>query len=231
MGDNRLMKILAIGLLLLGLATSALARDKADLDHQIRKLTVKFETMQADPEKRVPASALRQAKGIILLDRTKAGFIFAYQGGGGVAMVKDPKTEQWSPAAFVRANEASVGFQIGGEQNFFVILLMHTNAVRMLTEAKIDFAGEARGTAGDTSAGEQGQISVNENPVLVYANRTGLYGGAAIKGGAISPDDEANQIYYGDYLTMQDILFDKKVQPSETTSELVKKLTEYSKEK
>jgi lipid-binding SYLF domain-containing protein len=231
MSDNAAMKTLTLGLILLGFATSAFALDKAALNHRIRKLTVKFESMQANPEKRVPAEKLRQAKGIILLDRTKAGFIFAYQGGSGVALVKDPKTEKWSPAAFVSANEASLGFQIGGEQTFYVILLMHTNAVHMLTDAKIDFAGEARGTAGDVSAGEQSQISLNENPVLVYANRAGLYGGAAIKGGAITADDEANRTYYDAYVTMQDILFDNKVKATDTETELATKLTEYSKEK
>ena len=90
MGDNLSMKTLTLGLLLLGLATSALALDKADLDHRIRKLTAKFESMQSNPEKRVPADVLRQAKGVILLDRTKAGFIFAYQGGSGVALFIEP---------------------------------------------------------------------------------------------------------------------------------------------
>lgn len=225
------MKALTFVLALLSLVTSASALDKAELDHRIRKLTAKFDALQSNPEKSVPAENLRKARGVILLDRTKAGFLFAYQGGGGVALVKEPKTEKWSPAAFVSANEASLGFQIGGEQAFYVILLMHTNAVRMLTNTKIDFAGEARGTAGDASAGEEGKISATEHPVLVYDSRAGLFGGAAIKGGAITANDEANRIYYGDYLTMQDILFDHKVQASESTTELVKRFTEQTKKK
>jgi len=223
------MKTLFVGLLVWGFATSAFALDKAELNHRIRKLTAKFESMQSNPEKRVSAKTLRNAKGVILLDRTKAGFIFAYQGGAGVSMVKDPKTEKWSPTAFVKANEASLGFQIGGEQAFYVILLMHTNAVRMLTDARIDFAGEARGTAGDATAGEEGKISVSEHPVLVFDDRVGLYGGAAIKGGAISADDEANRIYYDDYVTMRDILFDGKVKASDSAVELARKLDENSK--
>jgi lipid-binding SYLF domain-containing protein len=229
MSDNPFMRTLILGLLLLGFATSALALDKAALDHRIRKLTAKFESVQSNPQKRVPADMLRQAKGVILLDRTKAGFVFAYQGGSGVALVKDLKTESWSPTAFVRANEASLGFQVGGEQAFYVILLMHTNAVRMLTEARIDFAGEARGTAGDASAGEEGKISLTEHPVLVYDDRAGLFGGAAIKGGTISADDEANRIYYDQYVTMQDILLDKKVKATNSASELAQKLTAHSK--
>ena len=223
------MKQIIVGLLILGLAGSALARDKADLDNQIRKLTSKFEAMQSKPDKAIPAETLGKAQGIILLDRTKAGFIFAFQGGGGVALVKDPKGGKWSPAAFVSATEASLGFQIGGQQTFVVILLMNTNAARILTDSDVEFGGEARGTAGSSSSGVEGKVSTTERSVLVYDDRNGLYGGAAIKGGSLSLDEDANQIYYGQYQTMEDILFNKKVKQSETTITLAEKIVQHSK--
>ena len=216
------------GLILLGFACSTLAIDKAELDNRIRRLTAKLEEMQQKPDKSVPAGILRKAQGVILLDRTKAGFIFAYQGGGGVAMVRDPKTENWGPVAFLAANEASLGFQVGGEQSFFVILLMNTNATRSLTEPTIVFGGEARGTAGDVSAGEEGKISPIQPSVLVYDDRKGLYGGAVIKGGAIAPDEDANRVYYGESVSMKDILFENKVKATETASALALKLNDYA---
>jgi len=141
-------------------------------------------------------------------------------------MVKDSHGD-WSPLAFFSATEASLGLQIGGEQNFFVILLMTTNATQKLTDSIIDFGGEARGTAGDQSSGVEGQAN-SQDSVLVYGDRSGLYGGGAIKGGAISPDNDANEIYYGTYVTMHDILFDKKVQPTPTATNLAKKISDYS---
>ena len=224
-----LMKTLMVSLLLLGFVTSNFAADKAELDNQIRSLTAKFEALQQKPDRRIPTEQLRKAQGVVLLDRVKAGFIFAFQGGGGVALVKDATTEKWGPAAFLTANEASLGFQIGGEHSFVVILLMNTNATRRLTESGFEFGGEARGTAGEASAGEEGKLTNNAEPVLVYADRKGLYGGAAIKGGDISPDNEANRVYYGQFLTAKDILFHNKVKPTETMVELAKQLTEHSK--
>src|SRR5712691_4984975 len=131
------MKTTMLGMILLGRACSTLAIDKAELDNRIRRLTAKLEEMQQKPDKSIPAGILRKAQAVILLDRTKAGFIFAYQGGGGVAMVRDGKTK-WSPTAFLSAQEASLGFQVGGQQTFFVILLMNTNATRLLTEPTFD---------------------------------------------------------------------------------------------
>ena len=223
------MKTTLFCLVLVSCALSASAVDKADLDNRIRTLTDKFDALQRQPDKAVPADTLRKAQGIILLDRTKAGFIFAYQGGGGVAMVRDTKTGKWSPTAFMKANEASLGFQIGGEQNFFVILLMNTNATRLLLESNFDFGGEARGTAGDNSTGVEGMVTSTEAAVLVYDDRKGLFGGAAIKGGAVESDEKANSIYYEESASAKDILFHKKVKPTESATELAAKITEYSK--
>ncbi|MGO9201330.1 MAG: lipid-binding SYLF domain-containing protein [Limisphaerales bacterium] len=207
---------------------TAQAVDKVKLDERVRTLAAKFQSLQSQPDKRIPADVLRKAQAVVLLDRTKAGFLFAFQGGGGVALVRDPGTHRWSPAAFVAANEASLGFQIGGEQNFFVILLMDTNATRLLTEASFDFAGEARGTAGDVSSGVESSVNQPGPPVLVYGEREGLYGGAAVKAGAIAPDNEANRAYYGQFVTMRDILFDRKVEATPSSKDLAATITEYA---
>jgi lipid-binding SYLF domain-containing protein len=155
--------------------------------------------------------------------------VFAYQGGSGVALVRDPKSRKWSPAAFLEANEASLGFQIGGEQTFFAILLMNTNVTRLLTEPNFEFGGEARGTAGNETAGAQGTVTSTEQQILVYDDRKGLYGGASIKGGAIGPDSEANRVYYDQAFTMLDILFGKKAKPTDAATALAAKLDEFSK--
>jgi lipid-binding SYLF domain-containing protein len=224
------MRLFITGILLVGLAGSAGAIDKANLDKRIRTLTAKFQEMQAKPDKRVPAENLRKAQGVILLDRTKAGFIFAYQGGGGLALVKNAKSGDWSPPEFLSANEGSLGFQIGGQQSFVVILLMNTNAIRMLTESTFDFGGEASGTAGNSSGKAEGTIPADYAPMtLVYTDATGLYGGAAIKGGSLSPDSDANIAYYGEYLAPKEILFDRKGKPTEAATNLAEKLTQASK--
>ena len=223
------MKTVLIGLFLLGFAATVCAIDKVELDNRIRTLTAKFEALQQKPDKSIPAETLRKARGIVLMDRTKAGFVFAYQGGSGVAMVKNGNSEKWSPTAFLTANEASLGFQVGGQQSFVVILFMNTNSTRMLTEPNLQFGGEARGTAGNSSAGAEGNVAPQEPSVLVYDDRKGLYGGAAIKGGAIAPDDAANRVYYEKVVTMSEILFENKVKPTETAAQLAGKIAERSK--
>jgi len=225
------MKKLILSLIMLGLASSAMAIEKSGLDNRMRKLTAKFEAMQSKPDKAVPADLLKNAKGIVLLDRTKAGFIFGFQGGAGVAMVRDAKSKAWGAPAFYNANEGSIGFQIGGQQTFMVILLMDTNAVRALIDHNGEFGGEAQGTAGDSTSKAGETYREDGQSVIVYTDTKGLYGGAVVKGGAISPNEEENMKYYGKYVIVEEILFDKKVSPTETSKALAAKLDEYSKAK
>jgi len=219
------MKTLVTCCVLLGLATSVFAIDKPELDKRVRKLTAKFDALQAKPDKRIPAETLKKAKGIVLMDRTKAGFIFAYQGGNGVALVRD-KSGNWGSPGFMKATEASLGFQIGGQQSFIVVLLMTTNAVGMLTDHEFTFGGEASGTAGNSTGKAEGVMSTSDQPVIMYSDTEGLYGGAAIKGGAFSPDGDANLAYYGESYSMSEILVEKKpkTKATEAVEELIKKL-------
>ena len=213
--------------LLVAATVSTWAIDKAELDKRIRLLTTKLQNMQEKGDKRIPAETLKKAQGIVLLDRTKAGFIFAYAGGSGVGMVKT-RSGNWSAPAFYKANEASLGFQIGGQQSFMVILLMNTNATKMLTETKVDFGGEASGTAGDASAEAEGRLP-NEAQIQVYDDRIGLYGGAAIKGGGIVVDENANLAYYDQAVSPRDILFGGKVKTSDAAAELMKAINSAAK--
>ncbi len=224
------MKSLLIAMaLLLGVAGSALAIDKNELDGRIRKLMQRLETMQAKPDKAISAENLKKAKGIILMERTRAGFIFAYMGGKGVALVRNGKTGKWGPAGFVTASEASLGAQIGGESSLYVILLMTTNSIRMVRDSNFEFGGLARGTAGDTSSGVKGTSNSTDAVVLVYDDSRGLFGGAAIKGDSINPDSDANLAYYGDSFTMKEIISGEKAKTTPTVDGLIKQLDEYSK--
>jgi lipid-binding SYLF domain-containing protein len=217
-------------LLLLGLAASGLGAERDNLDQRIRNLSDRFEAMQAKPGKRISPEILRKAQGIILLDGTKAGLLFAYQHAGGVAMVKDSRTGEWGSASFLGANEASQGLQIGGERSLTVIVITKPDATWALVGPVTKFGGEASGTAGTATGKAEGVISPLEEPATVYSDSRGLFAGAAIKGGTIWPDTDANLAYYGLPLSAKEILFDGKVKPTAAAEELAKRISESSKQ-
>lgn len=210
-----------------GLAGSARAISTAKLDDRIQYLTYEFEKMQQDPSHRVPADELAKAKGVILLDRSKGGFIFGYQSGGGVMLAKDD-AGHWSAPAFVSSKTASLGFQIGGERDFLVILVMSQNVLDALTRNNVEFGAQASGTDVILNSNQESSTAPS-NSMLVYGEHHGLYGGAVIKGGSISPDNKANAVYYGKDISTTDILFDNKVQPTPNETDLIKDLAQPAK--
>jgi len=215
------MRRYILSALLLGLVATASAETKDELDNHVRKLMAEFDSLQANAEARIPADKLSKATGVIVMDRTKGGFIFGYEKGSGVAMVKTKG--EWSPFSFMNSHEGSFGAQIGGKSTFCVILLMTESARDQLIDPKVSFGGEAGGTGGSSSGGV-GDSFTPQPPVLVFGESKGLYGGATIKGGTVAADDNANQKYYGQFFSSKDILFEKKVKPSETATEFAKKL-------
>ena len=144
-------------------------------------------------------------------------------------MVKDSRTGEWGSASFVGANEASQGLLIGGERSLTVIVITNADATFALVGPAIKFGGEASGTAGNATGKTEGVISPVEQPATVYRDSRGLYAGAAIKGGAIWPDTDANLAYYGLPLSAKEILFDGKVKPTAAGKELAQRISESSK--
>jgi lipid-binding SYLF domain-containing protein len=213
----------------MGFAGSALAVDSAELDARIQSLTDLFQAMQDKPDVAVPADVLRDAQGIILVDVTKAGFGFAYQHGAGVAMVRDSATGKWSAPAFIEANTASVGPQVGGMQAFCVIVLPDTNSTYALTQPNFSPGGEAGATAGYKGGSVQGSAVPSAKDVKFYADRNGFFGGAAVKFGGISPDDNANVVYYGKSVAMADILFNRAVDRTPAAQQLTQAIVDHSK--
>ncbi len=227
-GSSSLFRTLSLlsCLLFLGMAGSGLAAERDNLDQRFRNLADRFEAMQAKPNKRISPEVLRKAQGIILLDGTRAGFLFAYQHAGGVAMVKDSRTGEWGAASFVGANEASQGLLVGGERSLTVIVITNADAAFALVGPVIKFGAEASSTAGNAAGRSEGVISAVEQPAMVYSDSRGLYAGGAIKGGAIWPDADANLALYGQPLSAKEILFDGKVKPTAAGKELAQRISE-----
>lgn len=220
------MKTILLGMLVMGLAVSAHAADRAQLDGRIHSFADKFTAMQQNPSTRVPASELARAQGIILLDRTGGAFFVGFHSGNGVALARD-RYGHWSPAGFVSSVGASLGPQIGGTKDFFVVLLMSPSAVEELRQSSMDFGAQASETGGTQHAGIEGNI--NSHPsVVIYSERNGLYAGASIKGGSIKTDTDANAVYYDRAVSMGDILFNHQVAPTRAEADLITKIEEYS---
>lgn len=199
-------------------------RDRAT--EQLERIGVLFEALQNDPEKQVPPEILREARGLVIVRETRAGFILGGREGSGVALVRD--SHGWGSPAFVKTREGGIGLQAGWQSATFVQVLMTDAAVAALRTNRFRFGVGLRITSGPRTVGDEAKTRSSGSDVLVYADTGGLFGGVALEGGSLSPVERLNRDLHG--LTFDEILFERRPDPSGAARVFVDLLQRYSRE-
>jgi len=175
-----------------------------------------LQEIQGNTKTAIPTEILRRAKGIVIVNQFQAGFLLGVKDGYAVALVRRPNG-RWSVPAFLKAGELSFGLQAGGRAVNAVYVLMDDNTARLLLKNRMNLGAEAKAVAGIRAA-EREAVSKNlpaDANVYVYSTTEGFYLGAAIKTGYMSPNDEANRIFYNNNHRMPELLFSDWVTPPE----------------
>jgi len=170
--------------------------------------------MQGNYKTAIPADYLRKARGIIIINQFQGGFIVGIKDGYGVAMVRRANGK-WSVPAFLKAGELSIGFQIGGRAINAVYLLMDDDTARLLFKNRMNLGAEANVAAGIRAAEADAvtkPLPTSTN-VLVYSTTEGLFAGAAVKTGYLTPHEQANELFYNSKNRMPELLYSDWVTP------------------
>lgn len=156
---------------------------------------------------------IQRAKAVIVApDFLKAGLIIGGAGGQCVISVREGNSDNWSPPAFCLMGEASFGIQVGAEKIELVLLVMTRGAVNHLIDGSAKLGGEAGVSVGLIGHTVKGNTTLNlDTDIYALARGQGLYGGIAIEGGWIEPDDDYNEAYYGTTVGPRDILTERNV--------------------
>jgi lipid-binding SYLF domain-containing protein len=205
-------RILALALVAV-LATPSFAETtRADLVVQAETCEAILQEFMASPKTAIPASVLREAKGIVIVNQFQLGFVLGGKGGYGVVMARRPDGS-WSVPAFLDTGEASLGLQLGGRTLHTVYVLNTDAGVRLLYGAKFNFGVNANAVAGPRVAEADESTQIIKAPVYVYQKSNGLYAGAKVKSGWLSPHNKANQLFYNTTYSMPEILFGSWIAP------------------
>jgi len=156
------------------------------------------------PEKSIPRTVLRDARGIAVLTVIKAGFIVSGRGGTGVVVARTKKG--WSGPSAIGTGGAGFGLQIGAQVSEFVFILNTDEAVRAFSRE----GNVTLGTDLSVAAGPIGRsLGVGVTPVAAvytYSRSQGLFAGVSLEGTVIGTRNDANTKYYGKPVSPHDIL-------------------------
>jgi SH3 domain-containing YSC84-like protein 1 len=167
----------------------------------------------ADPQTALPPEVLERARGLVITNQFRAGFLLGVKDGYGVLLVRRPDGS-WSVPAMLNAGEASFGLQIGGTAVETVYVLMDDDTPKLLFGGRFNIGADAKAVAGPRAAERE---SVNREilatPVLVYTKSRGLFAGATVKAGWIQRNDSANRAFYNTEYTLPEIVYSNWIQP------------------
>ncbi|MDQ5845775.1 MAG: lipid-binding SYLF domain-containing protein, partial [Acidobacteriota bacterium] len=167
-----------------------------DATRHAREAAETFTEIMNVRDKAIPKELLDKAEAIAVFPGViKAAFIFGGRGGQGV--ISRRVRGGWSAPAFFNLSGGSFGAQIGAQKNDYVFLIMNEEGVKGLLEDKFEMGGEAGLVAGPV--GREVAASTNttlDAGILSYSRSKGAFIGAALKGVAITPDNDLNQAVY-----------------------------------
>ena len=176
---------------------------QSTLDKRLIRSAESFENTLTSEMGSIPPSLLARAQGILIFRQYGAGMGIGGRGGFGVAMARQ-NDGRWSPPAFLKSGEGSIGFQIGVQRLDMVYLFMSRDSMKLFNRGKFRIGVDAAAVAGPVGGNAEGKVGA---PILVYSDNAGLYAGVKFEGGFLLADDEANSEYYRSGITIQEILY------------------------
>ncbi len=227
-----LFPIIIAGLLLVSSGIlQAEDTDVSRLDERIQNCISLFEEIMQMPDKGIPEDLLADSCGIAIFPSViKGGFIIGGRYGKGIVLYHNPETGEWSAPAFYTVKGLSYGLQIGGQAIDLILVVTTDRGMRSFLNNELSLGGDvavAAGPVGRTAAADT-DLRLKAS-IFSYSRSKGLFAGISLKGAIIRPDDKANEKYYGQKLTPEDILYAGKVKPTPTAQQLIEVLEKYSK--
>jgi SH3 domain-containing YSC84-like protein 1 len=212
--------------LILGCVLSACStmspRDRMQSD--VEQSAAIVERFEAIPERGIPPSVLRAARGVAILTVTKAGFIGSGRGGTGVVIART--ANGWSGPSAIGTGGLGIGFQAGVEITEFVIVLNTPAAVEAFAQGgNVTLGGNLSVAAGPIGRSAEGNVAV-QAAMYSYSRTQGLFAGISLEGTVIGTRDSVNEGYYGAPVRPMDILTGK-VRPPRDAERLISVLRRY----
>ena len=187
-----------------------------------------IEEVQEMPDMGIPESLIRGAQAIAIFPSTvSAGFGIGGKYGGGVILVRNEKSGQWSPPAIFTIAGGSIGWQIGGQATDIVLLFMSRRSIDGVLQGKIKLGADASVAAGPVGRSTQAATDVRLGGILSYSRTRGLFAGAKLEGDVITENWGGNKGIYGERISADDILLEQGVKMPECADDLIEILSKY----
>jgi lipid-binding SYLF domain-containing protein len=193
------------------LATPAFADDAKEVE-RLQNATTVLKEILGMPES-IPKDLLDRAECVIVFPSVKkvaVGVGGSYGRGAIVCRAGDRFDGKWGAPAMFALEGGSIGFQLGGQETDFVLLVMNEAGATSVLGSKVKLGADASAAAGPKgrTTGAATDI-VMRAEILTYSRARGLFAGVSLEGSTLRSDGEANENLYGRKITAREIVRQK----------------------
>ncbi len=218
-----------LGLMLIPLFSPAKDAEK-EADRVEEAGTVMSEILNVPDD--IPQDLLDKAECVVVLPSVKklAFGVGGNYGRGVMTCRTGPHfTGHWSAPAMYALEGANIGFQLGGQETDFVLLVMNPRGAESLMKSKVKLGADAAAAAGPKGRDAQAATDVVlRAEILSYSRSRGLFAGISLEGTTLRSDNGANENLYGQKLTAREIVREAKVKPPASSRKLLAVLNKHS---
>lgn len=160
--------------------------------------------------KKIPTEVIKRAKGLAIFTTMRTGLWVSGAGGSGV-LVARKEDGTWSPPSGIMLHTAGLGFIIGVDIYDCVVVINTANALEAFNNIRATIGGEISAVAGPIGVGGilETEIHKRQAPVFSYMKSRGFYAGVQIDGTVIIERMDENERFYGQKLSVAEILAGK----------------------
>ena len=186
------------------LATPAAAQ-KAEQEI-VDKARTALLNLRNDPDFPTLNQALDRAKAVVIIPSLiKAGFILGGEGGSGVLLART--VNGWGDPAFYTMASGSIGLQIGAQDAEVIFTVMTDKGLDQVLKNQFKLGADASIAVGPKGMG----VEASTTPALgadiySFARTKGAFAGGSFEGSYLSAREEWNRAYYGQTLSVEDIV-------------------------
>jgi lipid-binding SYLF domain-containing protein len=158
----------------------------------------------------IPKELLDKAECVIVFPSVKkvaVGIGGSYGRGAISCRTGDAYDGPWSTPGMFALEGASIGFQLGGQETDYVLLVMNERGAQSVLGSKVKVGADASAAAGPKgrTAGAATDI-VMRAEILTYSRARGLFAGVSLEGSTLRSDGDANVNVYGKKLSAREIV-------------------------
>lgn len=196
------------------------ANKKITDSHEEMRLRASGDVLQEilDIPENIPPKLLDKAECVVVIPGTKKfaiGVGGSYGRGAMSCRTGENYTGPWSAPALYALEGANIGFQLGGEETDFVLLVVNPKGVESLLKSKVKLGADAAAAAGPKGRDAAAATDVlMRAEILSYSRSRGLFAGVSLEGSTLRQDNSANRKLYGRELSAREIVSGKAAVPA-----------------